>query len=313
MNKYIAKVIAGSRLYGLNNESSDYDEKHIFVPPLNELILRRASHNINEKKENVEFEGFSIQSFLNHCVTGQDVAMVLLHAPQDKIILDSDIYKYLRDNKKRFYTKKINGSLQFSRSQACKYALRADRMNSVKKAVDKMQELVDRGVVKLWQAWDELPEDENLKKIILEDSREDNKNGYNVSGKICSANTNPTYCLEFLSQLLNRFGDRVRVAANLNSLDYKSISHAFRTSYQLLHIYKDGGFEFPLPETEFLKSIKYGKEDFLKNEIDAKLNSLISEVEGLAAQSNYPDAVDQKWIDSIILTQYSGATVNIIT
>lgn len=305
MNRLIAKVIAGSKLYGLDNESSDTDIKSIFVPPISELILDRAAHNINQKIDDKDTESFSIQSFLRHCITGQDIAIVLLHAKDDKILHDSDTFRYLRENRSKFYTKRINGVLKFAKAQATKYTLRADRMNSVKKAVDKFQELVNRGVVKLWQAWDELPEDENLKKIVLQDSREDNKNGYSVSGKICAANTSPAYCLEFLTELLNKFGDRVKVAANLNAVDLKSVSHAFRAAYQLLHIYEDGDFEFPLPETKFIKAVKYGQIDFIKDNIDDKLNELISYVEGLAAASNYPEKVNQTWVDQIILDQYT--------
>ena len=304
--KSIAKVIAGSRLYGLENESSDTDYKAIFIPDVKELILRRAAHNIHtvDRIANQEYESFSLQSFMHNCATGQDVSIVMMHASQDKIIEDSDTFKYLRDNRKKFYTKRMLGSLGYAKSQAMKYSLRAERMNSVKLAVDKLKELVDRGILKMAQVWDELPENKYLVKGIQEDSREVDQRIWEVSGKAVTANTNPAYALDFLSKLYEKYGDRVRVAASLDTTDWKSVSHAFRVAYQLLHIYKDGDFEFPLPESDFIKSVKYGKVDFLKNEIDFRLNSLITEVETLAAASDYPDAVDQSWMDTIILDEY---------
>jgi hypothetical protein len=300
----IAKVVAGSRLYGLDGPGSDYDEKSIHLPELNELILRRAPHNLQRKEDGKEYESFSLQSFLQNTCTGQDVSVVMLHAPKNKILQNSEVFQFLRDNKSKFYTKRMLGSLGYAKSQAIKYSLRADRMNSVKKAIDKLKELVDRGIMKVAQAWDELPEDNYLVKGTQDDSRESDKRVWEVSGKGVTANVNPTYALSFLTELYNKYGDRVKVAANLGSHDYKSISHAFRTAYQLYHIYKDGGFEFPLQETDFIKSVKYNKVDFLKEDLDLKLNSLISEVESLAAKSNYPNSVDQEWVDEIILKQY---------
>lgn len=40
------------------------------------------------------------------------------------------------------------------------------------------------------------------------------------------------------------------------------------------------------------------------NEIDFKLNSLITEVEQLAEKSTFPEKIDQKWIDGIIMSAY---------
>lgn len=309
----IAKVYGGSKLYGLDGPNSDLDIKGIFIPDINELILRRAPHNITSKDEklNIEYESFSIQSFLNHCATGQDVSIVMLHASKDKILEDSEVYQYLRENKYKFYTKRMIGSLGFAKSMAMKYSLRADRMNSVKKAIDKLQEFVSGGILKVAQAWEELPEDHYLVKTTQDDSREHDKRVYEVAGKGVTANVNPIYALDFLTKLYEQYGDRAKVAAHLGSHDWKSISHSFRTGYQLYNIYKFGGFEFPLPESDFIKDVKYGRKDFLKDEIDIKLNQLISEVEGLAAKSLFPDNVDQSWLDGIILNQYKNNVVNI--
>lgn len=307
MNKLIAKIIAGSKLYGLDGPESDLDLKAIFVPSIHELILRRAAHNVHtvDRDAKTEYESFSLQSFLQNCVSGQDISIVMLHATGDKILQDSVTFKFLRENRRGFYTKRMLGSLGYAKSQAMKYSLRASRMNSVKRAIDKLQELVNRGILKVAQAWDELPEDTYLIKTTQEDSREVDKRVWEVSGKGVTSNTNPVYALSFLTELYSKYGDRVKVAANMDLMDYKSLSHVFRVAYQLLHIYKDGDFEFPLPESEFIKSVKYGKSNFLKDDLDYKLNSLISEVEELAAKSNFPDNVDQVFVDNIIIAQYA--------
>ena len=63
-------------------------------------------------------------------------------------------------------------------------------------------------------------------------------------------------------------------------------------------------FSYPLKENDFLMAIKYRTLDYKLNELDTKLNDLVTEVEQLSAQSSYPDKVDQKWLDAIVLSQY---------
>ena len=172
------------------------------------------------------------------------------------------------------------------KAKSIKYSLRADRMLAVEQAIQKLIELKDRGILKVGQVWDELPTDEKyLIKTESIDSREDDKRVWEVVGKGVTVNTNPIYALSFLEKLHDAFGDRVKIAKSLNSNDYKSISHSFRVGYQLLNLYKFGDFTFPLPESEFIKDVKYGRKDFLKDDIDYKLNSLISEVETLSEKS----------------------------
>lgn len=305
--KYIAKLFGGSKLYGLDNEKSDTDIKGIFIPNLKDLILDCAPKHISFKEENVENEFFSIHSFLKNAVSGQDVTFVMLHAPKNKIIEDSELYKYLRDNRSKFYTKRIIGSLGYSKSQSIKYSLRAERMNAVKLAIDKLTEIKNKGILKVAQSWDELPTDgKYLIKTVCADSREDDKRVWEVAGKGVTVNTNPIYAISFLTQLYEKYGDRVKVAASLTLLDFKSLSHAFRCAYQLLNLYRYGDFTFPLPESDFIRSVKEGKVNYLRDEIDYKLNSLITEVEVLSEKSNYPEKVDINFVNNIILNCYGA-------
>ncbi len=75
-------------------------------------------------------------------------------------------------------------------------------------------------------------------------------------------------------------------------------------AYELLHIYKDGGFEYPLPETSFLLDLKYARIDYLKDGLDKELHRLVTEVEELALASSYPSKVDHEFIKTIILDAY---------
>lgn len=78
-----------------------------------------------------------------------------------------------------------------------------------------------------------------------------------------------------------------------------------RVGYQLLHIFKDGGFSFPLPESDFIRDVKFGRLSYLDDKLGEKLDDLISEVERLAEASDYPEKVPQKFLDGIVLDAYN--------
>lgn len=303
--KILAKCIHGSKLYGLNGPDSDTDYKAIFQCDLRDLILMRATKNETKKiSEDVEYEGFALQSFLNLAANAEDVAITMLHAPDSKIEVDSDIYKYLRANKQKFYTKRMFGALGYAKAQSAKYALRADRMNAVRNFIKILEDAKSKGVARVGQIWDDLPSGEYYFKGEEPTNRQDDKRFFECAGKKVTATVAISYALEIFQNLHDKYGDRVRIAANLDGTDYKAISHAFRCGYQLRSIYLNGGFEYPLAETEFIKNVKFGKLNYLENNLDAKLNELISEVEALAEKSSFPEKVDRNWLDAVILGAY---------
>ncbi len=116
--KILAKVLHGSRMYGLDGPNSDTDYKGIFLPPLDQLILMRASKNetYNIKEDNAEYENYALQKFLQMCCNAEDITISLLHASPHHVITDSPVYKYLRENKEKFYTKGMIGGLKFAKN-----------------------------------------------------------------------------------------------------------------------------------------------------------------------------------------------------
>lgn len=301
----IAKCLHGSKLYRLDGPDSDTDYKAIFMPELRDLVLMRAAKNETKKiSESVEYEGFALQSFLNLAANSEDVAITMLHTQKSDILIDSDIYEYLRQNRSKFYTKRMIGSLGYAKGQAAKFALRADRMKAVKNLIDLLKKAESSGVYKMSQIWEDLPQGEYCYKGVEETNRNEDKRFFECAGKKVTATVKINYALEIFQNLYDKYGDRVKIAANLDGKDYKSISHAFRCAFQLKEIYTGGKFEYPLKETQFIKDVKFGKLSYLDNNLDNKLTELISEVETLAAESKFPEKVDKKWLDSIVLKAY---------
>lgn len=156
----------------------------------------------------------------------------------------------------------------------------------------------------MFQIWDDLPEGQHIAKGENETDRNADKRYVEVSGKKLPATIAISYGREILENLINSFGERVKKASEMDEKDTKSLSHSFRVGFCLLNLYKFGTFSYPLPETEFIKAVKYRTLDYTMDKLDDKLNELITEVEGLSAKSTFPEKVDQKWLDEIVLKEY---------
>jgi hypothetical protein len=308
--KTLARILSGSRLYRLDNPNSDFDEKSIHLPDVKDCLLMRAARNIQRKEgegaEKREYESFALTEFLALAARGEDVAITMLHCKREDMFETSPIWDKLWVNARRFYTKKMAGSAGFAKSQAAKYALRADRMDAVLKVIAALEIARDKGVAKLYQCWDDLPDGDHIVRTTSENNRDGvDKRIYEVAGKGLPATIAPQYGLDILCKLRDSYGERVKAARSLSGQDCKAMSHSFRVGYQLLHLFQDGTFSFPLLESDFIRAVKEGRANYVEDKLDEKLNDLIGQVEALSAASSFPDKVDQNWLDQIVLDAYA--------
>lgn len=307
----LAKVLAGSKLYRLDNANSDTDYKGLFLPPQEDCLLLRASRNLQQKSgegaAKIEHESFALQEFLKLAANGEDVAVTMLHCADSDVIEGSSLWSTLRFNRSQFYTKRMVGSLGYAKSQSCKYAMRADRMAAVERVIALLEAAESKGVGRLSQCWDDLTEGEHVVKTESPNDRGADKRVLDVAGKLLPATITPAYALDILCKLRDNYGDRVQAAKSMGGKDFKSLSHSFRVGYQLLGVYERGGFTYPLPESDFIRAVKEGRLSYLDDKLDEKLNDLITKVEALAEASTLRARVNQTWLDQIVLDCYDSA------
>ena len=95
----LAKVLSGSRLYGLDGPSSDWDHKSIHLPSLRDCLLLRAPRNVHVTGDingvKAESESFALQEFLALASRGEDVAITTLHVGDKDVIETSSAFEEL--------------------------------------------------------------------------------------------------------------------------------------------------------------------------------------------------------------------------
>lgn len=313
----IFKGIFGSKLYSTDNELSDTDTKGIFIVPIRDCILGGYSRNINIKTnleknvknsaEDSDTELYALQEFIKLALQGQTVSIDMLSTPKDKTLITSPEWEILVKNRKRFYTKRMSAFIGYSKSMQCKFTQRAEKLNSFKDTLKILEGIKVSFPLEetLWSVWNLLPEDNNRKKIEIDSNRSSkNRWVYEINGKKLQSFASIDYAIEILNIQIEDYGKRVKEAAETNNIDKKSLHHAFRVAFELKQILKEGDLIFPIPETKFLKQIKYGELDFFKDELEIKFSNLLDEIEDLIQKSSLPDKPDRDWANNFILSCY---------
>ena len=309
MNK-ICKVTYGSHLYGTATTSSDMDIKGIYLPTLEDLYLQRVENSIafdtknkNEKNtsEDIDEEYYSLQYFIKLACEGQTVALDLLHASPDNVLVSHPIWDLLVKNRKKFYTKNLASFINFARTQAIKYSVKGDKLNEVREMMIFLGGLDP--LTRLRDVWDDIPTGKYLIKYPVSEDQ-NNLRTIEICGRRLQETTSAEYAYKVAQTICDRYGERAKLAATNSGIDWKALSHAVRAAFQIKSILKDGTITFPLAIADELRDIKLGKRDYT-TEIVPRLEELIEEVEELLKVSELPEEVDRQFWDNFILEVYN--------
>lgn len=303
----VVQMLFGSHLYGTNSPTSDHDYKGVFIPDYEQCLLQRVPHSISNstKKgdgkngvDDIDNELFSLHYFIDLACKGETVALDMLHAPSRYWITGSVIWENLVEQRSWFYTKNLKAFVGYARRQAAKYGVKGSRLAEARQVLEYLQGCLQG--TRLEDVWTTLPRGEHIHK-----SRNDVDHLYEVCGKKLTGRGYCHHYIPMLEAFVQRYGERAKQAEANEGVDWKAVSHAFRAAYQVKHILVNGGYTYPLPETDYLKAVKSGELHFT-NEVAPKLNTLMDELELLSSQSTLPEQVDRAYWDSWLINILKG-------
>lgn len=301
----ILKTIFGSHLYGTSSEHSDKDFKGIFIPNKKDILLGRIPHQYSIKRnkgegekntsDDIDEEIFSLHEFIKLSCEGQTVALDMLHVPENMIICKNEIWDKIVKNRDKFYTKNLHAFIGYAQRQAAKYGIKGSRLDAAKYFYDLLTSKDSN--LKLKDIWDEIEIGEHIKFI------ETNQNGVRqvmVCGKIFQETSYIEYLIPIIKNFCDNYGERARLAASNEGIDWKAISHAVRAALEIKELLTEKTITFPLKEANLVKKIKYGKMDYL-TEASPLLERLIDECRDLSEKSDLPEKVDRTFWDNFII------------
>ena len=301
----------GSHLYGLNHAGSDTDYKSIALPTAEQIIMQKADFNLRQStgdqsskntSEDTDNEVMSLQRFLNQAMDGKNTAIDMLHASTDQVLATSDIWEELQEKRHMFYTKDMSSYVDYVQGQAAKYGVKGSRLAALKDAMTVLKKYTghnDGYEWKLEDARDSLPIGEHAYMVETDDEKHGKQEFYEICQRKFGFTNKIPYVLDSMQKIYDGYGHRAKLAETNDGVDWKAVSHALRAGYQARHIYKSGGFSYPLPETSFIMDVKMGKVNY-KDVIQPAIEELVSEVISLAEKSTLPETCDRdywgKWL-----------------
>lgn len=282
--RILYNTIFGSRLYGTNIETSDFDFRGVFMPSSQDILLGTIPRTMTLKPEH---ELFSLHYFLKLALDGQTVALDILFSAQESL---SQEWNFILQNREKLLSKNINAFIGYARTQANKYSLKGERLNKL---------LQLQGILKKHHNDDCLHNIEDL-KCIADDSRINANNIEEVqfAGKWFGQTTQIKYILPVVNKQINRYGNRAAIAYN-EQKDWKALSHAVRVAYESILILGHNKITFPLLIKDELIDIRLGKIAF--DRVQERLGELISTAEVLRRVSTLPEKPNSNFWNNFIM------------
>lgn len=318
--KTIMKGYFGSHLYGTSTPESDVDFKEIYVPHARDILtgnvkehMSKNTNNTSSKntKDDVDHELYSLKYFFKLAADGETVALDMLHTPPSLVVKSDlpDVWKYIQDNRSRFYTTNMKSYLGYVRKQASKYGVKGSRLAVLRQALKRSNEwgqYFDNGVViRLSHMKNVLPVGEFASWVETENEKTGKQTFYNLlDRKFQDTLTNKEFNA-ILVKLEENYGERARKAEANEGIDWKALSHACRGGLQLLEIYKTGDLVYPLQDAPFILDVKLGKHTF--KTVQEFLEDIVDQVEHAseqAAKNGMQQKVDMSFWDDFLEQVY---------
>jgi predicted nucleotidyltransferase len=304
--KTIVNMLFGSHLYGLDTLESDKDYKGIYLPEIDDVLLQRVQksisrstgdHNSKNTKGDIDSEFYSLQYFIELACQGQTVAIDMLHAPKSMILESSLCWSLIVQNRERFYSKNITAFVGYCRRQASKYGIKGSRLSDARQVVEYLYTIPTDTQLK--EVWDKLPSGEHIHHLPPNENDKAKLRLYQVVGKKFIENARAAAVIGSLEVFIQQAGERAMQAERNEGIDWKAVSHAIRAATQIEQLLTEGTITFPLHNSDYIKSVKLGELDYLK-EVGPKLEDMMAKVEELQQNSDLPANVDRKWWDKFL-------------
>lgn len=324
----VMKGYFGSHLYGTSTPESDVDFKEIFVPHPRDILLGTAMNHTNlntnntatkNTKDDIDHELYSLKYFFKLAAEGETVALDMIHTPADLVVKSDlpDVWKFIQENRSRFYTTNMKAYLGYVRKQASKYGVKGSRLAALRGVLAIVNQIPEQWVdyqedgstkqrrTKVEDIKHRLPENEFCEWVFHNHEKTGPQTFYTVLGRKYQTTLSLIELKQSLNKLDAEYGERARKAEANEGIDWKALSHAYRAGYQLKEIYQTGDLVYPLKNASVIKAIKAGDMPF--KVVQGLLENTVDEVEVLAiqaAKNGMPAKVDMKFWDKFVEEVY---------
>lgn len=318
----------GSHVYGTNLPTSDHDYKGLFLPESRKLLLgsgketittsTKPSDQAKNSADDTDMEYFTLKQYMKLLLEGQTVALTMLFAPSQNIILASPIYHEIVANRQRLLHSGVSAFAGYCRGQANKYGIKGSRVAAARKAVEFFGAFPAQ--TKLREIWE---------NIVSEFTNTEHCEFLEAPGMFARAGEHPvprpvrmlSICNRKVQEhvtvkdthkiykhLFDEYGARALQAENNENVDWKALMHAVRVACEAYELLTTHHITYPRPEAALLLQIR--KAELPYQQVADIIEEGLLNLEKAQAQSTLPAHPDTQWADDFIEDQYSTHVVN---
>ena len=290
--KLIFLIKAGSHFFNLNSPTSDTDYRGIYMPSLEEFYNGESRRRFFERKtlegnktgvrntrDDTDLYLFSYTFFLDLLKRGDFNCMEMLHAPEDKIIINSPEMEYLSDIRQAILVNDISAFLGFIKKEYRRYGININHYKIQENFANFLRKYPP--YTRLKDIWTDIKEySKNDPQIIFTTSLTGNNNRVptvKIAQRFYQNTVKTSYVVDAIDNRLKRYGHRQKNMAK-HGVEFKGLYHALRLIYEANDLFDHGEFKIPFEKGRLntLKSIKEGimKQDDVFELIDSEIDKL---------------------------------------
>lgn len=309
---YVTKI--GSRLFGTYGEQSDTDYYGIYIPSKEDMLTDTAVHQISldtnksntkNDKDDIDCKVASLHHWLNLLAKGETNALNVLFSMfcEDVIVYeDKKFTKFFKENKLKFLSKQTKSYTGFALSQAYKYGLKGSKLTELQSFIKELKVLGEGNTVENIRGIITKGKYTYIKKVWAPGPRKTEEVEYvEVLGKKFMLSLKYENFITKLKSMEASYGNRARDCGT--GVEWKSLMHAMRVIFELEAIITRQHITYPLPQAEYLKSIKNGEVQL--EEVLASITAHLDTLENtLIPECDLPLEIEKSTIRETILHFY---------
>lgn len=272
--KLLFLIKAGSHFFDLNSPNSDSDFRGIYMPSEKEFYegeprrrfwerktLEGNKTGVKNTKDDVDFYLFSYTFFLDLLKRGDFNCMEMLHAPQDKILINSPEMTALMAFRKNILVNDISAFLGFIKKEYRRYGVNINHYKIQEDLANFLRKYpVHTRLRDIWEDIKEYAKEDS--QIIFTTSLTGNNNRVptvKIAQRFYQNTVTTDYVVSAIDTRLKRYGHRQKNMA-ASGVEFKGLYHALRLIYEANDLFDHGEFEIPFNDFrhKVLKSIKNG-------------------------------------------------------
>lgn len=304
----IFRCLAGSRLYGVSNENSDYDFKAVHLPTKRQILLGKRDQVIStstgpkdarNSAGDTDTESFELQRFLKLASDMQTIPVEMLFVNGNDIW--TPLWYEVVKNRDKILNRNAKAFVGYCKGQAVRYSMRGNRLETYEEVVKVLAAAPPSSVV--GGRFTLLSAIEGV-KIVTKDHNGKQVLYLDVFGRQVPEGVEAGEAVEVYRKPVREAGNRARAAKESGGMDNKALYHAMRIVDEGIELFETGNITFPCQNLDFLRQIRAGEVDL--DRILDQFDEKIAILEAIGDESPLAERPDKEWTDDFVASVYEA-------